>query len=176
MQPLEQFRLDAMTLAPASFARRHANWFLVHVPYERARWDEAMKWPSETPAGTLEHRGVPAPQWAIPIAKRRGTPNPERFSVGSATSRDLVLDYDFVSKLHAQIVLDADARTIQDLGSAGGTSVNGSAVHGMARARLEAGDRVSFGKLWVQLYEAASFHARLRAARPLRVVQARRQA
>ncbi|MCL4820424.1 MAG: FHA domain-containing protein [Vicinamibacteria bacterium] len=61
---------------------------------------------------------------------------------GRAAEAAVVVADPTASKRHARIVLGFDAVTVEDLGSANGTRVNGALV---ARARLFDGDRVAFG-------------------------------
>ena len=58
-----------------------------------------------------------------------------------------------LSRRHARVARDADGRlTIEDLGSANGTFVNGDRVHG--RQLLELGDTVRIGSTTLELVEA----------------------
>ncbi|PZD74236.1 Glycogen accumulation regulator GarA [Acaryochloris thomasi RCC1774] len=55
-------------------------------------------------------------------------------------------DSDVVSRVHADLRLEADGYYLQDLGSANGTYVNNQALRTGDRYRLRTGDRVSLGK------------------------------
>ncbi|MEO0378207.1 MAG: FHA domain-containing protein [Cyanobacteria bacterium P01_A01_bin.17] len=55
-------------------------------------------------------------------------------------------DSDVVSRVHADLRLEADGYYLQDVGSANGTYVNNQALRTGDRYRLRTGDRVSLGK------------------------------
>ena len=61
--------------------------------------------------------------------------------VGRTSECDVVLRASDVSKQHCRIIIDADSVTIEDLGSANGTFVNGQKIR---KAQLEDRDRVGF--------------------------------
>jgi pSer/pThr/pTyr-binding forkhead associated (FHA) protein len=60
--------------------------------------------------------------------------------IGRASTCDLVLDSTRISRRHAQIRIEGEAVTIEDLGSSNGTFVNGEHV---AEAGLRLGDRIA---------------------------------
>jgi sigma-B regulation protein RsbU (phosphoserine phosphatase) len=64
------------------------------------------------------------------------------FTIGRDPSQDLPLAFPFVSRSHAQIVWEDPHFIVVDIGSRGGTFVNGVRVH---RGKLEDGDRIQFG-------------------------------
>ncbi|WP_161557106.1 SpoIIE family protein phosphatase [Acidisarcina polymorpha] len=66
------------------------------------------------------------------------------FTVGRAPDRDLVLSHPFVSRKHAEIIYDAGAFFISDVGSRHGTFVNGQRIE---RQRLTANDAIHFGSI-----------------------------
>jgi predicted component of type VI protein secretion system len=69
--------------------------------------------------------------------------------LGRAGDADLVVDRPLVSRRHCRLIAHADgALEVEDLESTNGTFVNGRRVK---RARLEAGDRLTVGRvdLWV---------------------------
>ncbi len=55
-------------------------------------------------------------------------------------------DSDVVSRVHADLRLEADGYYLEDAGSANGTYVNNQALRSGDRYRLRTGDRVSLGK------------------------------
>lgn len=61
---------------------------------------------------------------------------------GRAVDAHVVLADPTASKRHARVIRGFDAVTVEDLGSANGTRVNGALV---SHARLEDGDRLAFG-------------------------------
>src|SRR5512145_2922942 len=69
----------------------------------------------------------------------------EIIKIGRLASAHLVLDEEGIARIHAVIeVAPGGALSIIDMGSAGGTVVNGKKV---SRAALEAGDVISIGPL-----------------------------
>ena len=61
--------------------------------------------------------------------------------VGRTSDCDVVLRASDISKQHCRIIIDADSVTLEDLGSANGTFVNGQQIR---KAQLEDRDRVRF--------------------------------
>ena len=93
-------------------------------------------------------------------AKGRRLTLGEEFVIGRAASGEGRLEDDpELSRSHARLARDADGRwTIEDLGSANGTFVNGEPVR--ERLRLEAGDSIRVGRTTLELADPA------RPARP----------
>lgn len=95
-----------------------------------------------------------------------------RISVGRAPNNDLVVRHDSVSKLHAHFLVRATDRkglvgeelVLCDVGSANGTLVNGRTVEeGEDRAVIvSAGDRILFGEVECDLFDAATLYTKLR--------------
>jgi ABC-type multidrug transport system ATPase subunit/pSer/pThr/pTyr-binding forkhead associated (FHA) protein len=68
---------------------------------------------------------------------------PSRFVIGrDAAQCQLVLSDQAVSRRHAMIEFDPQQATLTDLGSRGGTFVNGQPIQ---RVKLQVGDQISFG-------------------------------
>jgi DNA-binding CsgD family transcriptional regulator len=69
--------------------------------------------------------------------------------IGRLPECDIVIPEEFVhvSRQHAEVGADKDGLWIQDLGSSGGTQLNGVPLVPAARTRAEIGDRVSLGGL-----------------------------
>jgi len=65
--------------------------------------------------------------------------------VGRASTCDIPIDLDAVSRRHAILRRRADRVTIEDLGSRNGTFVNGAAITGVRR--LTAGDAIAIGPM-----------------------------
>lgn len=97
----------------------------------------------------LAHEGAAARRQGVRAAWLRPEPAgarvplaPGENACGRAADAAVVLADPTASKQHARILLGFDAVTVEDLGSANGTRVNGALV---ARARLFDGDHVAFG-------------------------------
>ena len=78
---------------------------------------------------------------------RRGS----SLTVGRALTNDVALLDPTVSRRHASLVVDESGIDLNDLGSSNGTFVNGERVE---RARLGAGDVLTFGKLSFNVSES----------------------
>lgn len=70
--------------------------------------------------------------------------------LGRALSSDLPVLDPTVSRRHAELTVEPNTVTLRDLGSSNGTFVNGDRV---STARLNAGDRIIFGKIVFELRE-----------------------
>ncbi|MBL7257502.1 FHA domain-containing protein [Paractinoplanes lichenicola] len=68
-----------------------------------------------------------------------------RVTIGRQDDCTVYLDDPTVSRKHAVVETGAGGTTLRDLGSINGTSLNGMPVMGLAR--LQAGDRVTFGRV-----------------------------
>lgn len=68
---------------------------------------------------------------------------PGRLSIGRSSSCHVVLDDAMVSRRHAQLIVRADAVSIQDLGSVNGVYLNSQRVNGVEL--LRAGDHIQIG-------------------------------
>jgi two-component system response regulator AtoC len=71
---------------------------------------------------------------------------PGRFTIGRASSGNVVIEHASVSRAHAEIVVTAERAIVRDLGSRNGTSVNGQKV-GDDGVELCDGDEVTFGEV-----------------------------
>jgi hypothetical protein len=108
------------------------------------------------------------------IEKSDRNPWKGRISVGRAPNNDVVVRHASISKLHAHLVpTDADpeaihplAVTLMDVGSRNGTWINGVQVAADAPRAIQAGDRLTFGAISLELLDAVRLHQRLRAIFP----------
>jgi pSer/pThr/pTyr-binding forkhead associated (FHA) protein len=71
----------------------------------------------------------------------------EAFFIGQAASCAVTVDDPLVSTVHAVVTRDQDGWLIQDVGSVGGTRLNGMRL--FARCRLERGDAAVMGSTTV---------------------------
>ena len=76
---------------------------------------------------------------------RSGTVLRTPFVIGRLPECDLVLVQSYVSRRHAEILLESDGFYLVDLKSRHGTCVNGESV--ADRRRIESGDAITFGSL-----------------------------
>lgn len=65
--------------------------------------------------------------------------------IGRAATADLVLDVETISRRHARLTVDGARATVEDLGSSGGTWVNGERVDAGVGCALVSGDRLALG-------------------------------
>jgi FHA domain/TIR domain len=97
------------------------------------------------------------------LRRRRVYVSRDQFMVGRAAANDLVLDDPYVSRVHAVLGRRGDDVTVQDLGSAAGTTVNGNPV--TVPQRLSPGDVVGFAGVRLR-YEGAGAEAGPQSAQP----------
>jgi pSer/pThr/pTyr-binding forkhead associated (FHA) protein/subtilisin family serine protease len=102
--------------------------------------------PASPPSQTVRGHGVLLATGQPPIMLAPG-----KLAIGRGAGNDVVLDSILVSRAHAHLECGLDHCTVQDLGSANGTFVNGRRV---TRASLQAGDRLRFGDVELA-YQAA---------------------
>jgi sigma-B regulation protein RsbU (phosphoserine phosphatase) len=75
-----------------------------------------------------------------------------RFTLGRSSLNDLVISQGEISRFHAELLTRGDEYVLRDLGSKGGTYVNGAKID---QAVLRNGDRIQLGDLQSQ---SISFH------------------
>lgn len=76
-------------------------------------------------------------------------------SLGRDPTNDIILDDSSVSRFHARIVSTADDCTLTDLGSRGGTSVNGEPLTPDVERSLRRGDRIRIGPYTIRFERVA---------------------
>jgi hypothetical protein len=86
-------------------------------------------------------------------------------TIGRAPTCDLVLEYGYMSRLHASLELTESGYTVVDAGSTNGTSVNGRRISEMQL--LCSGDEISMGELSLVFFDAASQESVATAVRPV---------
>ncbi|PKN57972.1 MAG: hypothetical protein CVU56_08265 [Deltaproteobacteria bacterium HGW-Deltaproteobacteria-14] len=84
-------------------------------------------------------------------------------TMGALSSSTIVLTQAGVSKRQADLRVDADGAEVVDLGSTGGTSVNGARV---TRRRLRDGDVIAFGVVRLRFEVIPGRHPALHRRRP----------
>ena len=65
--------------------------------------------------------------------------------IGASSATDVFIDNPFVSRMHAQIVVENDQYRVRDLDSRNGTFINGTRISGEG-TRLRSGDRIELGE------------------------------
>lgn len=90
------------------------------------------------PVGTLMLAGPGQPPLPVRIGRRTRI-----ITIGRARSNDIVIDDPYVSRAHARIRRMGDVYVIEDLGSTGGTLLNGSPTR---MSPLADGDIISIGE------------------------------
>jgi len=107
--------------------------------------------PAEVPVAYLLITNEAPEVWSASIEARRKT-------VGRRPDCDIVVPAKFVctSRRHAEIWADRNGIKIRDLGSTGGTRVNGVSIERAKDAKLIPGDRVSLGGLELVLVDDIS--------------------
>src|ERR1700741_5236948 len=77
------------------------------------------------------------------LAPMNVNPTGSLITLGRATDCTVPIRDRYLSRRHAEIVYDADAWLVRDLGSVNGTTLNGIRIDGSAP--LRAGDRIKLG-------------------------------
>src|SRR5574341_1271949 len=100
---------------------------------------------SESP--TLEYVNLTARLVVqAPGGQRHDFPlNKPEIVIGRSQDCDLVLDYPYISRLHARIERDRESYTLIDGGSTNGTHINGRRINEMQV--LSRGDQIALGEI-----------------------------
>lgn len=85
--------------------------------------------------------------------------------VGRASTNDVCLQHQSISKLHARLRLVGDDVVASDAGSSNGTIVNGLALKEGEELTLKSGDLVRFGECALQLFAPEHLRRLLRTLR-----------
>jgi hypothetical protein len=158
-RPIEAYHEDALRLAPAAFAARHGNAFLIGTaPATDVR---------ETTTTQLQLEGVdhePSAHTAslatvvYPLRPKDGSPG-HLVTLGRDPQHDVVIVDPSISRFHAFGKLTEDgAFLLQDTGSTNGTTVNGASVPARGAgppARVKPGDDVRLGRAEFTFADAA---------------------
>lgn len=88
----------------------------------------------------------------VPVEKRFEIKQGKRLSIGRTKNNDIAIDHSSVSKMHASLLLNTDAKlVIADTGSTNGTYLNGERIAYGKAIEIFAGDEVKFGAIDVEL-------------------------
>lgn len=154
----------------ATFRKRYPQGFLVRRPVTIFQQEKSGGGSDiEYRTVTVEPEGdgiAPWEWWIAALVKRPGNPFPDHLSVGRAPNCDIVMRFNYVSKLHARFHLRGGAvHSLEDHGSSNGTGVNGKALTRGEPIELHPGDKLSFGSLVVTLMKSEELYALLRHRR-----------
>jgi hypothetical protein len=177
---VDRYRADARDMELEAFVEAHRGFYLVKRPLaqiierdakddERPSFDttrlsrELLRELQTSTQKRVQRLGELAPRWLVLPVRKRVDTFPDRISLGRSSYADIVLDVDFVSKLHAHIFV-ADDGTIDLVDrSVNGTRVDGHDLTQGDRVRLYVGCRVEIGPLELELFDAVSLYQALRA-------------
>jgi hypothetical protein len=88
-------------------------------------------------------------------------------TIGRAPACDLVLEYGYMSRLHARLELTEAGYLVVDAGSTNGTNVNGRRISEMQL--LSSGDNISMGEISVVFFDSTSQEGVPTVFRPIAV-------
>jgi hypothetical protein len=160
MEELEEY-LQRARMDRGAFIMAYRHLFLLkHARPLELRFDAA----SDLLDGPMMNGKFPwdpaadRPQIAL-VKKRPGNPEPWTFSVGRAATCDVVLRFPVVSQLHAHLTVEPSGRmVIIDAGSSNSTKRNGRPLVPKQGEFLHIGDKLGFGSLELELYDAERLH------------------
>jgi hypothetical protein len=150
-------RLDALRaqakVSPSAeeFERSRPHPILIMLEGSDQGAGGAKKSPSASAflIATLEGKGASATHRyhgrATFVAKRPGNPFPNMVSIGRATSNDIVIALETISKLHGYFLRENDAWFYTDYQSTNGTVINDKRVEKGEKRLVQDGDRIGLG-------------------------------
>ena len=143
------------------FVAHLAKYVLVGPPIAVPRDD----WAYNTGVGVASSADLKYPMdpdhIVLPLRKSRPGAFADTFLIGRASSNDVCLDHDSVSKLHARIkVGGGDGLMLSDAGSRNGTALNGARLTGPKP--IEQGDQIVFGRCPFVFFETELLYGALR--------------
>jgi pSer/pThr/pTyr-binding forkhead associated (FHA) protein len=159
--PILSLAQTARALTPQVFAKTFADTCLVGLPADD---DEDEDWAYQT----TYIRSVPGSDGRMafvdvrstrvfPLRKARKGAFADTILVGRAASNDVCIDHSSVSKLHARIRrLPEGGLRLSDASSLNGTKLNDRPIGGDVPLRDT--DRVVFGSIAVEVYDAWRLH------------------
>ncbi len=150
---LDALRAQA-TVSPsaAEFERSRPHPVLVMMEGSQPASATGKKSPSASAflIATLEGKGASSSTHryhgrATFVAKRPGNPFPNMVSIGRATSNDIVIALETISKLHGYFLHENDAWYYTDYQSTNGTVINDKRVAKGEKRLVQDGDRMELG-------------------------------
>lgn len=153
---------DARESTPQDFAGAIGGYLLVG-PVLSA--DERATWTFETRV-TMSGRAGPGtedfPDHEVYVLKRaRRSLFKKSIFLGRASSNDVFIEDESVSKVHAEIRADGELLYIKDLGSANGSGIDGKPLPANKETGLPAGAVLRLGKRQFRVYEPQKFRSLL---------------
>lgn len=161
--PIQDLAVRAQAWTATVFAKQFGSLFLVGAPVDEGGDDEE-DWAYQTtyirsvPEASGRMAFIDVKRTAVyPLRKARKGPFADTILVGRSASNDVCVDHGSISKLHARIRrLGEGSWRLSDAGSLNGTKVNDRAVSGDVEVRD--GDRILFGSMAFEVYEAKRLH------------------
>jgi len=160
---VQDFRDDATTLAPAAFAKKHAEAFLLHhgpIGVLNTPMGPQATVMILTPSNQGETPEAQGDFLVFPVKRSGRSPFPNFVSVGRTRNNDVVIADVSLSKFHAFFKLVGDTMQLQDAGSKNGTFLNDEKVptqHAGAPITLVSGGVIRFGSVEMTFLDAESF-------------------
>lgn len=137
---LPDVKLASQTEVPLHQVRVAAHWRLPDGDVAREDHGGTRQMPLPADNVNGEAQALPTRPFLILEGQRHIALTSPKVSLGRSLGNDIIVDDARVSRNHAQLRLRYDRYVIYDLGSTGGTTVNGYAVQ---ECVLEAGDVIS---------------------------------
>jgi hypothetical protein len=180
---LVSFKNDVQRLSELEFARQHPYAVFCNMSegpmrpsqrppdFEGGRRGSTRPMASTVREPTDDARHIHAPHWSIevlPIRKASASPFETQVSIGRASTNDIVIPGDRVSKRHAYVLLPSaatsrDARwVLLDAQSRNGVRVNSVAIAPGKQRALEDGDLVGIGGARLRFFGPYALHSLLR--------------
>lgn len=161
MEGIDEYLLRARRLDVGGFVMAYRHLFLLKHP--KSQQVVPASWSRDLDGATrpLELRFDPAADrmQLAAIKKKERNGNPGEFSIGRASTCDVVLRFAFISKLHAQLTVDAHGKlSLLAHSSTSSTSRNGRPLQGGHAEEVQIGDMLSFGHLDLELCDAERLH------------------
>lgn len=162
--PIQALVQKAQAWTPQVLAKQYAEMFLVGSPVDEDDEADSEEWAYQTtyirsiPEANGRMAFIDVKRTAVyPLRKARKGPFMDTVLVGRSASNDVCIDHTSISKLHARIRrLGEGSWRLSDAGSLNGTKINDRVLSGDAPVRD--GDRIVFGSLAFEVYDAKRFH------------------
>lgn len=162
--PIQSLAKKAPAWTPQVFAKQYSELFLVGSPVDEDEAADSEEWAYQTtyiqsiPEASGRMAFIDVKRTAVfPLRKARKGAFADTVLVGRSASNDVCIDHTSISKLHARIRrLGEGSWRLSDAGSLNGTKLNDRELSG--DAPLRDGDRINFGTLAFEVYDAKRLH------------------